>query len=89
VGAKGITGGLAPTFAVLDTLTLSTISGQFSFGQLTLTNGPASRTIEFNLSLQPSSGVSAVPLPPALPMFALALLMLFAGATHVSRASWA
>jgi hypothetical protein len=44
-------------------------------GNLRLTDGGAIRTLDFNVSSE-TFAVSAVPLPPALPLFAAALLAL-------------
>jgi hypothetical protein len=73
VGSKGY--GLAPTFAILDYSSTFASSGLQLNGSLLLTDGAFTRTIDFNPTSETLS-VSPVPLPPALPMFAAALLAL-------------
>jgi hypothetical protein len=81
VGSKGY--GLAPTFAILDYSSTFTSNGLQLNGSLLLTDGGFSRTLDFNISSE--SLVSSVPLPPALPMFASALLALAVFGVYARR----
>jgi hypothetical protein len=74
VGSKGT--GLAGGFAFLDFSATFTQSGVVADASLRAVDlGPFGRTLDFKVSSE-SLAVSPVPLPPALPLFAAALLAL-------------
>jgi hypothetical protein len=78
IGSKGPFSGIAPTtFVLLNYSSAFTPNGLQADGSLTAVSEGFStgRTLDFNVTSE-TFAVSAVPLPPALPMFASALLAL-------------